>query len=85
MTSTKNAQEAAATVMALADNMASAAATFSSHGYDAFISARDELKAGLQDLVKEPLKFDKERRSMPNERRSMPNERRQLLRVVQNS
>lgn len=31
-------------LMALADNMAAAAASFNAHGYDSFIHAREQLK-----------------------------------------
>lgn len=43
--------ESATHMMALADNMAAAAASFSSHGYDQFISARDEFKSALKELL----------------------------------
>lgn len=38
-------------ILSLADNMASAAASFSSHGYDSFISSREVLKDAIHDLV----------------------------------
>ena len=41
------------TVLDLADNMAAAASSFSSHGYDAFIQARDTFKEVLHKLVSE--------------------------------
>lgn len=37
-------------LLSLADNMASAAASFSSHGYDSFICARDILKQAIHSL-----------------------------------
>ena len=40
-------------IMSLADNMASAAASFNSHGYDMFITARDSFKEYLHDLMQE--------------------------------
>jgi hypothetical protein len=36
------------TVMRLADNMAAAAANFNAHGYDQFITAREELIVALK-------------------------------------
>ena len=36
-------------LMYLADNMAAAAASFSSHGYDQFIQARDSFKNALRE------------------------------------
>lgn len=39
------------TILDLADNMAAAASSFSSHGYDAFIQARDNFKEVLHSLV----------------------------------
>jgi hypothetical protein len=41
------------TILDLADNMAAAASSFSSHGYDAFIQARDNFKDVLHNLVSE--------------------------------
>ena len=38
-------------LMQLADNMAAAATTFNSHGYDAFISAREELKNYISEIM----------------------------------
>lgn len=38
-------------LLSLADNMASAAASFSSHGYDSFIYAREELKRMIHTTV----------------------------------
>lgn len=37
-------------LMQLADNMAAAATTFNSHGYDSFISAREEFKKSVAEL-----------------------------------
>lgn len=41
----------AQTLMSLADNMAAAASSFSSHGYDSFITARDVFKETVNTLV----------------------------------
>lgn len=38
-------------LLSLADNMAAAAASFSSHGYDSFICAREVLKQAINALV----------------------------------
>lgn len=46
-TQTKEEKE----LLSLADNMASAAASFSSHGYDSFIYAREELKRAIHNTV----------------------------------
>jgi hypothetical protein len=37
-------------LMDLADNMASAATTFNSHGYSMFIEAREEFKRALESV-----------------------------------
>ena len=37
-------------LMQLADNMAAAATTFNSHGYEMFISARDQFKQCVAEL-----------------------------------
>lgn len=41
-------------IMELADNMAAAASSFNSHGYDTFINAREELKTALSVAMKNP-------------------------------
>lgn len=41
------------TLMSLADGMAAAAASFSSHGYDVFIRSREEFKETLCKLFTE--------------------------------
>lgn len=38
-------------IMELADNMAAAASSFNSHGYDTFINAREELKNALKTIM----------------------------------
>lgn len=38
-------------LLSLADNMAAAAASFSSHGYDSFICAREMLKQAIHSIV----------------------------------
>lgn len=40
-------------LLSLADNMAAAAASFSAHGYDAFITAREVFKQAVHDAVSE--------------------------------
>lgn len=40
-------------LMNMADNMAAAAASFSSHGYDAFIGAREAFKSTVEEAIKE--------------------------------
>ena len=40
-------------LMNTADNMAAAAVSFTSHGYDAFISAREAFKTAVEEVVKE--------------------------------
>jgi hypothetical protein len=40
------------TLLKLADDMAAAATTFSAHGYDHFIAARDNFKAVCKQIFK---------------------------------
>lgn len=47
----------AQTLLSLADNMASAASSFNSHGYDNFIVARDVFKNTVNTLVITEEKF----------------------------
>lgn len=47
----------AQTLLSLADNMASAASSFNSHGYDTFITARDVFKNTVNTLVTTEEKF----------------------------
>lgn len=37
-------------LLQMADNMAAAATTFNSHGYDSFISAREEFKKYINNI-----------------------------------
>ena len=43
-------------IMKMADNMAAAATTFNSHGYEMFIQAREELKHYLEKEVESEVK-----------------------------
>jgi hypothetical protein len=45
------AEEYIVQLIQMADNMASAATTFNSHGYDVFIQAREELIVALYKLI----------------------------------
>ena len=42
-------------IMRMADNMAAAATTFNSHGYDSFIAAREEFKNFLKEVNEEEI------------------------------
>jgi hypothetical protein len=43
-------------IMKMADNMAAAATTFNSHGYEVFIQAREDLKHCIEEEVKTKFK-----------------------------
>lgn len=38
-------------LMSLADNMAAAATTFNSHGYEVFINSRESFRAALKEML----------------------------------
>jgi hypothetical protein len=48
-----SAKEIKDLLMSTADNMAAAAASFTSHGYDAFISAREVFRHTVEEVAKE--------------------------------
>jgi hypothetical protein len=59
----KNTKIDETSILTLADDMAAAAASFSAHGYDTFVNARDSLKLGIKNFVEQqPLSFVSERR-----------------------
>lgn len=47
-------------LMELADNMAAAATTFNSHGYDSFISAREQFIKSVAEMDLERRKVDRD-------------------------
>jgi hypothetical protein len=49
-------------LMNTADNMAAAAVSFTSHGYDAFISAREAFKTAVDEIVKEVQEVEEKQR-----------------------
>lgn len=38
-------------LMSLADNMAAAATTFNSHGYEVFINSRESFRTALREMI----------------------------------